>query len=76
MKKYILFDDRASDPLAGTVDAAVLVVCDDKKEALDYRGDFGGMACYSYDDEGGQLTNEQFEWNWFPGNPITGPWPK
>ena len=73
-RQYILYDDRAAHG-DGTEDASVLVVCDDNEEALDYRGDFGGMACYSYAVDGKNLIDERFEWNWFPGNPTKGPWP-
>lgn len=74
-RKYILYDDRAAHG-SGTEDASILVFCEDNEEALDYRGDFGGMACYSYHYDEGNLTDEKFEWNWFPGNPTKGPWPK
>jgi hypothetical protein len=78
---FILYDGRAADG-SGANDASVLVVCEDNEEALEYRGDFGDMACYSYrvkpmpGDTPDQLIDEQFEWNWFPGNPETGPWPR
>lgn len=71
-RQYILYDSRAADG-SGTEDASVLVVCDDEKEALDYRGDFGAMACYSYRVDGDNLVDERFEWNWFPGQPTSGP---
>lgn len=61
---YILFDSRAADGM-GTDDSSVLVVCDSDDEAKSYRGDFGAMACYSYRKENNQLSDEQFEWNWF-----------
>lgn len=62
---FILYDDRAADGL-GAAEASVLVACGSNREAKSYRGDFGGMACYSYRDEGGKLSDERFEWNWFP----------
>lgn len=78
-RTFILFDDRAADG-SGTEDASVLMVCEDNEEALDCRGDYGAMACYSYEvkktpDQSDELVDEQFEWNWFPGNPTSGPWP-
>ena len=77
----MLFDDRAADG-QGTENASVLVACEDEADALSFRGDFGGMACYSYkleadpDGSNAKLVDERFEWNWFPGQPTTGPWPK
>jgi len=65
-RTYILYDDRAADG-AGTENASVLVACESNREAKSYRGDFGGMACYSYEEKDGELVDEQFEWNWFPG---------
>ena len=60
---YILYDDRAAD---GNVnDASVLVVCESEQEAKSYEGEFGGMSCYSYKDENGQLVDERHEWNWY-----------
>ena len=59
---YILYDARACD---GDSSAAnVLVVCEDNNEARSYRGEFGSMACYSYED-GKELTDEKHEWNWY-----------
>jgi len=66
---YILYDGRASDAM-GTDEASVLVACESDEEALSYRGEYGGMSCYSYDEDGSNLINERFEWNWFPGDPI------
>lgn len=66
-RQYILYDDRAAAPGMGTENASVLVACDDNEEALSYRGDYGGMACYSYRVDGSNLVDERFEWNWFPG---------
>jgi len=79
---FILYDDRAAAPGSNTDDASVLEVCESNEEALEARGDYGGMACYSYDvkkmpdGQTDHLINEQFEWNWFPGNPTKGPWPR
>lgn len=64
-RTYILYDSRASDGM-GTDDASVLMVCESNQEAKSYRGEFGGMACYSYADDDKELTDERFEWNWFP----------
>tara|TARA_Y100000034_G_scaffold73777_1_gene88720 strand:+ start:711 stop:947 length:237 start_codon:yes stop_codon:yes gene_type:complete len=72
-KQFILYDGRATPD--GPGDASVLVCCDDDQEACSYKGDFGGMTCFSYDvqEQPGcnpdRLINEQFEWNWFPGDP-------
>lgn len=65
-RTFILYDDRAAD--GDTAGATVLVVCSSNKEAKTYRGDFGGMSCYSYQDKGGELVDETLEWNWFPGD--------
>jgi hypothetical protein len=65
-RTYILYDSRAADGM-GTDEASVFVVCETEKEAISYCGDFGGMACYSYKDDGKNLTDERHEWNWFPG---------
>ena len=74
-RAYILYDSRAADGM-GTDDASVLVACESNEEALSYRGEYGGMACYSYREDGKNLVDEKFEWNWFPGNPRKGPWPR
>ena len=63
---WILYDGRAAHGM-GTDNASVLVCCSSNREAQSYKGDFGGMACYSYRDDGEYLTDEQYEWNWFPG---------
>jgi len=63
-RTYILYDSRAADG-TGTEDASVLEVCNDDKEACEAKGDYGGMACYSYYKEGNNLVDERFEWNWF-----------
>ena len=74
-RQFLLFDDRAAGG-DGTSDASVLVSCDSNAEALDYRGEYGGMACYSYAVEVipgkkiESLVDEKFEWNWFPGDPL------
>lgn len=68
---YILYDSRAADGL-GTDEASVLVVCESEEEAESYKGDFGGMACYSYREEGERFVDERFEWNWFPGSDEIG----
>lgn len=62
-RKYILYDARACGD-AGTDDASVLVACGSNKEAKSYRGDFGAMACYSYATDGGELTDERWEWDY------------
>lgn len=67
-RQYILFDSRAADGM-GTEEASVLVACESDEEACDYKGDFGGMACYSYAVEDDKLVGERFEWCWFPGDP-------
>lgn len=65
-RTYILYDSRAGD--GNTEDATILVVCEDEEEANSYKGDFGGMVCFSYKDDGDKLTDERHEWNWFPGD--------
>ncbi len=66
-RTYILWDSQAADGF-GTEEASVFVVCDSEDEALSYCGHFGAMACYSYRDDGDTLTDERFEWDWFPGS--------
>ncbi len=67
---YILYDSRAACPGSDTSEASILVVCEDDEDACSFKGDFGGMACYSYRKEGdNKLVDERFEWNWFPGMP-------
>ena len=61
---YILYDSRAAGGV-GTEEASVLVACDDEEEAKSYQGEFDAMSCYSYCDKNGQLTDEQFEWDWY-----------
>jgi hypothetical protein len=65
MKQYILYDSRAAGGL-GTDDASVLVACESEAEAKSYKGEFGGMSCYSYDIVDSKLVNEKWEWDWFP----------
>lgn len=65
-RRYILYDDRAAHGI-GTEDASILEVCKSNEEACKSKGEYGGMACYSYAIKDNQLVDEQFEWNWFPG---------
>lgn len=69
-RAYILYDARAADGL-GTDNAAVLVACESEEEAESYKGEFGGMACYSYRINGQNLEDERFEWNWFHIKSLT-----
>ena len=64
-RKYILYDSRACG--GDTDDAAILVVCDDDKEAREATALFDyDVACFSYAVEGtDQLVDERVEWNWF-----------
>ena len=70
---YLLWDDRAMMGL-GTELATVFEVCETEEEACEAKGNYGGMACYSYerqvsqDGKPAQLTDERFEWDWFPGD--------
>ena len=79
-RKFILYDSRAAG--GDTDEASVLEACESNEEALESRGDYGGMSCYSYalektpGDKPDQLVDEQLEWNWFPGDPTTGEWPR
>ncbi len=57
---WILYDGRACDG-KGSGNASVLVFCDDDAEARTYAGDFGDMACYSYNEK---TQEERWEWNW------------
>lgn len=59
-RTYVLYDSRAADGL-GTDEATVLVVCESDQRAKSHKGGFGGMACYSYADDGKQLTDERHE---------------
>lgn len=67
-RTYILYDSRAWG--GETDEASVLVVCEDNEEACEYKGDYGGMACFSYAEQGDQLIDERHEWNWYPGDPV------
>lgn len=65
-RTYILYDSRAC-VAQGTGDASVFVACDSDEEARSYCGDYGVMACYSYDvDANNNLINEKWEWDWHP----------
>jgi hypothetical protein len=45
----------------------VLVACSGgDREARTYAGDYGSMACYSYKDDGKNLTDQRWEWDWHP----------
>lgn len=61
---WILYDSRACGD-SGTDDASVLVSCQSNKEAKSYKGDFGSMACYSYEIKGKNLVDEQWEWDYY-----------
>lgn len=61
---YILYDSRACG--GDTDEATVLEVCEDLEEAKRACGDYGGMACFSYSKCGKVLSDEQFEFNWWP----------
>jgi len=69
---YLLYDDRAARGV-GTEDAIVFDCCTSDTEACEAKGEYGGMACYSYlkkkksDGEPDELVDERFEWDWFPG---------
>ena len=63
-RTYILYDARAI--AEGTDNASVLVACESNREAKSYRGMFGAMACYSYADADGILSDERCEWSWYP----------
>ena len=57
---YIIYDGRAIS--GDTDDAAVMVACESLKEALSYKGDFGGdCVLYSYREDGNNLVDEKFE---------------
>ncbi len=62
---YLLWDGRAADG-SGTEYANCLEHCLSDAEACKAKGDYGAMACYSYRENDGELTDERFEWNWFP----------
>lgn len=62
-RKYILYDGRACGG-GETAGASVFVVCDSEKEAKSYKGDFGQMACYSYEERGNKLVDEKHEWDY------------
>ncbi len=64
-RTYVLYDDRAA--CGDTSEAFVLVVFESEEEAKTYKGDYGGMSCYSYKDDGdGMFIDERLEWNWYP----------
>jgi hypothetical protein len=63
---YILFDSRAATTDPDDLDeASVLVVCETDESARSFAGEYGGMACWSYAKSGKELTDPQWEWNWF-----------
>ena len=63
-RHWILYDGRACGGPGSDTDAAVVLVsCGSDKEARDYAGDFGHMACYSYV-EGEK--HETWLWDWTP----------
>jgi len=62
-RRYILYDARAWNG-EGTDAALVLVSCDNNKEAKSYKGEYGGMACYSYQVNGKKLEDERWEWDY------------
>ena len=62
-RTYILYDSRACG--GDTEDASVLVCCESNREACEYKGDYGPMACFSYRRDGRNLVDERFEWNWY-----------
>jgi hypothetical protein len=64
-KMYVLYSEKACGN-RGTEHAVVFVSCDSMKEAKSYKGQFGSMACYSYDKEDGKLVNERWEWDYYP----------
>lgn len=61
---YILYDSRACGD-QGTSEASVLVVCESNKEAKNYKGQWGAMACYSYESKDGELLDERWEWDFY-----------
>ena len=61
---YILYDSRAAR--GDTSEASVLVTCEDDEEAKSYKGAFGAMCCFSYNNDSEvELTDERFEWNYY-----------
>lgn len=69
-KLFILYDARACGD-GDTDEATIFVSCDSMKEAKGYKGDYGAMACFSYDiipkeGERGELVNETWEWDYYP----------
>lgn len=66
-RTFIVYDIRAAD---GTTEGAtVLAVCDSNAEARNLIGLLGPMSVFSYaHDAADHLTDERFEWNWFPRN--------
>ena len=63
-RSYILYDSRACG-VQGTEDACVLVSCESDEEAQSHKGDFGSMACYSYEIKGNELVDERWEWDYW-----------
>ena len=66
---WILYDGRACGS-AGTDRASVLVSCDSDEEARSYAGDYGTMACYTYE-EASQV--EIWQWDWTDDDGFAGP---
>lgn len=63
-KKWLLYDARNCG--GNNSGAPMLAECSSEKQAKGHKGDFGSMACYSYDvDSRGCLVNEQWEWDYY-----------
>lgn len=63
-RHYIIYDGRA---MAETDDATALEAgIGSLAEAKESAPDYGGAACWSYRERGGQLTDERFEFYGFP----------
>ena len=64
-RKYLLWDARACGAV-GTDGADCLACCNSDKEARSWCGEFGAMACYSYQmsADGKEAVDEHWEWDY------------
>ena len=51
-KMWVIYDARACGCMDGNIpdEASVFVACESHKEALDYCGEYGDCACFSYEE--------------------------
>jgi len=64
-RMWLLYDGRACGGV-GTDRAICLVACISNRQAKRYRTWYGSCACYSYAEDGENLTDERWEWDFHP----------